>query len=69
MTNERGTPHSEAWGPEARKETMRKVVARLAREFVLNPDKAPAIAATYGVPVCAVEAEMMRNLTEDGEGK
>lgn len=67
-TPERTVPHADAWPIENRRQMMRDVVTSLAKEDCLRVGFAPAIARTYGVLPCEVEAEMMRHLSES-EGK
>jgi hypothetical protein len=67
-TVDRPVPHERAWSLEQRKQMMRAVVSDLAKAGVLPGVNAPAIASTYGVKTCEVEAEMMKHLSE-GEGK
>lgn len=68
-TPERPVPHPIAWSHDQRKQMMRNVIARLAKERVLRFVNASHIAATYGVKTTEAEAEMMKHLQEGGEGK
>lgn len=68
-TPERCTPHSIAWSADDRKQMMRDVIRMLAGLGALRIQNAPAIATTYSVNPCEVEAEMMKHLQEGGEGK
>lgn len=48
---------------------MKSIVSKLAGYGTLRIEDADKIAATYGVPEASVEAEMMKHLSEGGEGK
>ena len=67
-TPERPIPACEAWPLESRKQMMRDTILTMARHGDLNRVNPQCYAATYGVPVIEVEAEMMKHLSE-GEAK
>lgn len=57
------------WHTDARRRDAVKVVDMLEAHGCLRIENARHVAATYGVPVAMIEAEMMRHLSENGEGK
>lgn len=67
-TVDRPIPPGEAWPLESRKQMMRHTILTMARHCDLSRVNPQCYAATYGVPVIDVEAEMMKHLSE-GEAK
>lgn len=68
-TPERAVPHDSAWPLEKRRGMMRDIVRLLSEHSALKLQNSRHIAATYGLTVIEVEAEMMRHLSEGVEGK